>query len=171
MRVIFMGTPDLRAVPSLQALLDHGYEVCAVYTQPDKPKGRGPQASAAAGEGAGAGPRNSRAAARHPPQRRRCRRKSGNGTPTSFVVVAYGKILPQGGAGHAPAGGASMCTVLCCPKYRGAAPIQWTVLNGDKTAGRHHHVYGRGHGYPVTCFSKRKLRWERKRPLASCLTG
>ena len=40
MRVIFMGTPDF-AVPSLQALLDHGYEVCAVYTQPDKPKGRG----------------------------------------------------------------------------------------------------------------------------------
>ena len=40
MRVIFMGTPDF-AVPSLQALLDHRYEVCAVYTQPDKPKGRG----------------------------------------------------------------------------------------------------------------------------------
>ena len=40
MRIVFMGTPDF-AVPCLQALLDHGYDVCGVFTQPDKPKGRG----------------------------------------------------------------------------------------------------------------------------------
>lgn len=132
MRVIFMGTPDF-AVPSLQALLDHGYEVCAVYTQPDKPKGRGHKLQPP--------PVKELALAREIPVLQPAILRSGEvqeeirkWNADVIVVVAYGKILPKAVLDMPRLGCINVHGSLL-PKYRGAAPIQWTVLNGDKTAG------------------------------------
>ena len=132
MRVIFMGTPDF-AVPSLQALLDHGYEVCAVYTQPDKPKGRGHKLQPP--------PVKELALAREIPVLQPATLRSGEvqeeirqWNADVIVVVAYGKILPKAVLDIPRLGCVNVHGSLL-PKYRGAAPIQWTVLNGDKTAG------------------------------------
>lgn len=132
MRVIFMGTPDF-AVPSLQALLDHGYEVCAVYTQPDKPKGRGHKLQPP--------PVKELALAREIPVLQPTTLRSGEvqeeirqWNADVIVVVAYGKILPKAVLDMPRLGCINVHGSLL-PKYRGAAPIQWTVLNGDKTAG------------------------------------
>ena len=132
MRVIFMGTPDF-AVPSLQALLDHGYEVCAVYTQPDKPKGRGHKLQPP--------PVKELALTREIPVLQPATLRSGEVqeeirqcNADVIVVVAYGKILPKAVLDMPRLGCINVHGSLL-PKYRGAAPIQWTVLNGDKTAG------------------------------------
>lgn len=132
MRVIFMGTPDF-AVPSLQALLDHGYEVCAVYTQPDKPKGRGHKLQPP--------PVKELALAREIPVLQPTTLRSGEvqeeirqWNADVIVVVAYGKIFPKAVLDMPRLGCINVHGSLL-PKYRGAAPIQWTVLNGDKTAG------------------------------------
>ena len=132
MRVIFMGTPDF-AVPSLQALLDHGYEVCAVYTQPDKPKGRGHKLQPP--------PVKELALAREIPVLQPATLRSSEvqeeirqWNADVIVVVAYGKILPKAVLDMPRLGCVNVHGSLL-PKYRGAAPIQWTVLNGDKTAG------------------------------------
>ena len=93
MRVVFMGTPDF-AVPSLQKLLDAGFEVCAVYTQPDKPKGRGHKLQA---------PPVKELALQHeipvfqPTSLRKeeVQQELQSFQPDVIVVVAYGKILPK----------------------------------------------------------------------------
>ena len=132
MRVVFMGTPDF-AVPSLQILLDHGYEVCAVYTQPDKPKGRGHKLQA---------PPVKELALQHqipvfqPATLRKeeVQAEIRSWNPDVIVVVAYGKLLPKAVL-DAPKLGCVNVHGSLLPQYRGAAPIQWTVLNGDKVAG------------------------------------
>lgn len=132
MRVIFMGTPDF-AVPSLEKLLTGGYEVCAVYTQPDKPKGRGHKLQP---------PPVKELALRHEIpvfQPATLRNEEVQAEIRSWdadviVVVAYGKILPKAVL-DAPRLGCINVHGSLLPKYRGAAPIQWTVINGDKTAG------------------------------------
>lgn len=132
MRVVFMGTPDF-AVPSLELLIRHGYEVCAVYTQPDKPKGRGHKLQA---------PPVKELALRHnipvfQPVNLRgedTQREIQAWNADVIVVVAYGKLLPKAVL-DAPKLGCVNVHGSLLPKYRGAAPIQWTVLNGDKTAG------------------------------------
>lgn len=132
MRVVFMGTPDF-AVPSLQKLLDAGFEVCAVYTQPDKPKGRGHKLQA---------PPVKELALRHeipvfqPASLRKeeVQQELKSFQPDVIVVVAYGKILPKAVL-DLPRLGCINVHGSLLPKYRGAAPIQWTVINGDGTGG------------------------------------
>ena len=132
MRVVFIGTPDF-AVPSLQILLDHGYEVCAVYTQPDKPKGRGHKLQP---------PPVKELALQHqipvfqPATLRKeeVQAEIRSWNPDVIVVVAYGKLLPKAVL-DAPKLGCVNVHGSMLPQYRGAAPIQWTVLNGDKVAG------------------------------------
>ena len=132
MRVIFMGTPDF-AEASLEKLIRDGFEICAVYTQPDKARGRGMQTSFS--------------------PVKECALQNGIPIlqPTSFrdqdvieklrefkadiiAVVAYGKILPDDVLNAAKYGAVNLHGSLL-PKYRGAAPIQWAVLNGDTKTG------------------------------------
>ena len=128
MRVVFMGTPDF-AVPCLQALLDAGHEVCGVYTQPDKPVGRKqiltpPPVKTLALE-------NSIPV--YQPETFRDAETVAelqNLQPELIVVVAYGKLLPKSVLDIPPYGCVNVHGSLL-PKYRGAAPIQWAVLNGD----------------------------------------
>lgn len=132
MRIVFMGTPDF-AEESLRALLDAGEDVAAVFTQPDKPRGRGMRESFS--------PVKALAAERGIPVYQPVTFKDGAATellrtlaPELLVVVAYGRILPQAFLDVAKYGSINVHGSLL-PKYRGAAPIQWAVLNGDKTTG------------------------------------
>lgn len=132
MRVVFMGTPDF-AVPSLQKLLDRGENVCAVFTQPDKPKGRGHKLQA---------PPVKELALEHniPVYQPATLRDEAAQTilkdlaPEVIIVAAYGKLLPKAVLDLPPHGCINVHGSLL-PKYRGAAPIQWAVINGEKTAG------------------------------------
>ena len=131
MRVVFMGSPDF-AVPALDALIAH-HQVALVLTQPDKPAGRGkklvPPAVKVAAEAAGlpiAQPRSARA-----PELARMLRETG---AELAVVVAYGKILPREVLEAFPRGCINIHASLL-PRYRGAAPIQWAVINGESETG------------------------------------
>lgn len=132
MRIVFMGTPDF-AVPSLQALLDAGHEVCAVYTQPDKPQGRRqiltvpPVKELAVRHGI---PVYQPKTLKSEEEQARLRALA----PTLIAVVAYGKLLPGAVLDIPPRGCVNVHGSLL-PRWRGAAPIQWTVIAGDKTAG------------------------------------
>lgn len=132
MRIVFMGTPDF-AVPCLQALLDAGHEVCGVYTQPDKPKGRGytlmpPPVKVLA--------QQERILVFQPKTLRTPEAAEQLRTlaPEAVVVVAYGKILPKEILAI-PSKGCINVHASLLPAYRGAAPIQWSVLNGDAETG------------------------------------
>ncbi len=132
MRVIFMGTPDF-AVPSLQALLDRGDDICAVFTQPDKPKGRGHKLQP---------PPVKELALRHSlpvlqPDTLRdeaVQESIAELEPDAIIVVAYGKLLPPKVL-SVPRLGCINVHGSLLPKYRGAAPIQWAVIKGEKTTG------------------------------------
>ena len=132
MRVVFMGTPDFAAA-SLQKLLDEGFEVAGVFTQPDKPKGRGmdlafsPVKELALRAGLPV----------FQPEKMRdgtALRQVQDLKPDILVVVAYGRLLPDEILAAAPYGAVNVHGSLL-PKYRGSAPIQWAVLNGDKVTG------------------------------------
>ena len=132
MRIVFMGTPDF-AEESLRALLEAGEDVAAVFTQPDKPRGRGMRESCS--------PVKALAAERGIPVYQPVTFKDGAATellrtlaPELLVVVADGRILPQAFLDVAKYGSINVHGSLL-PKYRGAAPIQWAVLNGDNTTG------------------------------------
>lgn len=132
MRIVFMGTPDF-AVPSLKRLIADGHEVAAVYTQPDKPKNRGMKLTA---------PPVKMVALEHDipvlqPVKVRDEaviRELAGFAPELIVVVAYGKILPREIFEMAPKGCINVHSSLL-PKYRGAAPINWAVINGEKETG------------------------------------
>lgn len=132
MRIVFMGTPDF-AVPCLEKLIEAKHEVVGVFSQPDKPVGRKQILT--------------------PPEVKVCAMKYNipvyqpekikgsnaldiiNGLkPDIIVVVAYGKILPKEILTAAEYGCINVHASLL-PKYRGAAPIQWAVLNGDEITG------------------------------------
>ncbi len=132
MKVVFMGTPDF-AVPCLERLLTEGHEVSLVVTRADQPKGRGHKMT--------------------PPPVKECALSHGLPVlqPTTlkddevydrlkaesadvFVVVAYGRILPQRVL-NLPRYGCINIHASLLPKYRGAAPIQWAVLNGETESG------------------------------------
>jgi len=127
-----MGTPDF-AVPSLQALLDAGHEVCAVITQPDKPKGRGytltppPVKELAVQRGIPVFQPSTLRGVDAAEQIRALR-------PDGIVVTAYGKLLPKAIL-DIPRFGCINVHASLLPKYRGAAPIQWSVINGDAVTG------------------------------------
>lgn len=132
MRIVFMGTPDF-AVPSLEALLRRGHEIAAVYTQPDKPKGRGHKLLPP--------PVKVLALEHNIPvcQPTTLRNAEAVETlrayePELIVVAAYGKILPPDVL-TIPLRGCINVHGSLLPQYRGAAPIQWAVLNGDKISG------------------------------------
>ena len=132
MRIVFMGTPDF-AVPSLQALLDAGHEVCAVYTQPDKPQGRKQVLTAP--------PVKELALQHHIPVYQPATLKNEDEqaklralAPDAIIVVAYGKLLPKAVLDIPPRGCINVHGSLL-PRWRGAAPIQWSVIAGDEKAG------------------------------------
>jgi methionyl-tRNA formyltransferase len=132
MRLVFFGTPAF-AVPSLHALLARGHEIAAVFTQPDRPAGRG-QASRVSPVKRVALERGLRIeqpeTLRDPAVVERLRALA----PEAIVVAAYGKILPKSLLDPPPRGAINVHASLL-PKYRGAAPIQRAILAGDPTTG------------------------------------
>ena len=132
MRIVFMGTPDFAAA-SLKKLIDEKYYIAAVFTQPDKPRDRGMKLSYS--------PVKELALENNIPVYQPTRLRDGTATeliksldPDILVVVAYGRILPDDML-EVPKYGAINVHASLLPKYRGAAPIQWAVLNGDKITG------------------------------------
>lgn len=132
MNILFMGTPDF-AVPCLDILVKEGHNICGVVTQPDKPKGRGHKLS--------------------PPPVKVYAQEKGIAVfqpqtlkdgailhlleelkPELIVVVAYGKILPEYILNF-PKYSCINVHASLLPKYRGAAPIQWSVINGEAETG------------------------------------
>ena len=133
MKIVFMGTPDFAEV-SLQALIDANYNIEAVVTNPDRPKGRGMKMLYS--------PVKELAVSKNIPvfQPEKVRNniefieKIKSINPDVICVVAYGKILPKEIL-EIPKYGCINVHASLLPKYRGAAPIQWAVLNGDKETG------------------------------------
>ena len=132
MRIVFMGTPDFAAA-SLQKLIDEGFDVVGVFTQPDKPKGRGMELSFS--------PVKELALRAGLPVYQPEKMRDGTALtilrelrPDILVVVAYGRILPDDMLALPRCGAVNVHGSLL-PKYRGAAPIQWAVLNGDRVTG------------------------------------
>lgn len=132
LKIVFMGTPDF-AVPCLARILEDGYEVAGVFTQPDKPVGRHQTLTPP--------PVKRLALERGIPVYQPAKLRDGTAlaileelAPDLIVVVAYGRILPKDILDCPPLGCVNVHGSIL-PKYRGAAPIQWTVINGDETAG------------------------------------
>ena len=130
--LIFLGTPSF-AVPTLEAIVAEGHRVPAVFTQPDRPKGRGGQVAASPVK---------EAALRlglpvHQPERVRrpeVVEQLQHLNPDAMVVVGYGQIIPQSII-DIPRRGIINVHASLLPKYRGAAPIQWAIANGEKRTG------------------------------------
>lgn len=132
MRILFMGTPDF-AARALQDLYDYNYDICGVFTQPDKPKNRGMKLEES--------PVKKLAVAHGTPVYQPVKLRDGEAmriveelAPDLIAVVAYGKILPTDILAYPKCGCINIHGSIL-PKYRGAAPIQWAVLNGDKVTG------------------------------------
>ena len=132
MRVIFMGTPDF-AVASLEKIIEAGHEVVLAVTQPDKPKGRGK---------AFAFPPVKECAVAHGIEVFQPKRIKDDANveylkkykPDIIIVAAFGQILPKRIL-DLPKYGCVNVHASLLPKYRGAAPIQWAVINGDEVTG------------------------------------
>lgn len=168
MRIVYMGTPDI-AVPTLRYLAESKHQVVGVLTQPDRPKGRGhhtiPTAVKAAaleydipvyqplslrkGEDAAAALETLRQL-----------------NPDLIVVLAYGQILPKEVL-ELPKYGCINLHASLLPAYRGAAPIQWVILNGETKTGVTAQQMGEGLD-TGDMLVKRKQRSVRKRPQKSC---
>ncbi len=132
MKIVYMGTPDF-AVEPLKALIESDYEVVGVFTQPDKPVGRKAVLTPP--------PVKVLAEENNIPVFQPDTLKNGVGVeilknlnPDIVIVVAYGKLLPKDFLEFAKYGCINIHGSVL-PKYRGAAPIQWCVLNGEKYAG------------------------------------
>ena len=132
MDIVFMGTPEF-AVPCLERLVADGHNVKGVFTQPDKPKGRGHKMQFP--------PVKECAVSHDIPVFQPTKMRDGEALkileelkPELIIVVAYGKILPKEILEFPKYGCVNMHASLL-PKYRGAAPIQWCVLNGEKESG------------------------------------
>ncbi len=132
MRIVFMGTPDF-SVPALEALVKGGHQVIAAVTQPDKPKGRGkavlmtPVKEKALEMGI---PVYQPVKVREP----EFVKTLADLAPDVIVVVAFGQILPKSIL-EIPRYGCVNIHASLLPKYRGAAPIQWAVIDGEKETG------------------------------------
>jgi len=132
MRIVFMGTPE-SAVPSLRRLVDDGHEIVAVWTQPDKPAGRGNKMHQS--------PIKEFALQPNLPIQQPAKVKTAEAKELFashkmdlVVVVAYGKILPAEFL-TAPKHGCINVHFSLLPKYRGAAPVNWAIVNGEKETG------------------------------------
>lgn len=132
MRIVFMGTPDFAVAP-LKAMIEAGYEIAAVVTQPDKQKGRGkeiqmtPVKECAVSYGI---PVLQPVRLREPEAVNELRQYQAD----LFVVAAFGQILSEEIL-TMPKFGCVNIHASLLPKYRGAAPIQWVILNGEKETG------------------------------------
>ena len=132
MRILFMGTPEF-AVASLKALVEAGHEICGVFTQPDKPKNRGHKLTFS--------PVKEYALSQNLPVYQPLKLRDGTALalvqelhPELIVVAAYGRILPEDILNMPPYGSINVHSSIL-PKYRGSAPINWAVLNGEKVTG------------------------------------
>ena len=131
MRILFMGTPEF-AVASLKRLVEDGHDVCGVFTQPDRPKNRGMKLMFS--------PVKEYALTQNIPVYQPLKMRDGEALgivnelqPELIVVVAYGRILPEEIL-NAPKYGSINVHSSLLPKYRGAAPINWAILDGlDET--------------------------------------
>ncbi len=141
MRLVFMGTPDF-AVPCLEALIEAGHEIVAVYSQPDKPVGRKQLLEPTAVKKCAIRyniPVYQPITLRNQEQLELMRSHS----PQAVAVVAYGKLIPADMLKLAPLGFVNVHGSIL-PKYRGAAPIQWAVVNGEKETGVSTMLLGEG---------------------------
>lgn len=131
LRIVFMGTPAF-ALPSLQMLLDEGYQVVAAFTQPDRPKGRGHKMIAPPvkqlAQQAGIPVYQYEKVSREGVEQLKAL------APDLLITVAYGQILSREVLAVPPLGCINVHASLL-PKYRGAAPIEWAVINGEPKAG------------------------------------
>ena len=133
MKVVFMGTPDF-SVGTLKAIVEAGHEVAAVVTQPDKPKGRGKELLMT--------PVKAEAVKHDIPvfQPERVRKNEEfleelkKLAPDVIVVVAFGQLLPVSVL-TLPKYGCVNVHASLLPMYRGAAPLQWVIINGEKVSG------------------------------------
>ena len=130
-KIIFLGTPQF-AVPALEALIDEGYEILAVVTQPDRPKGRGQKLT----------PSPVKVLAQENNLQILQPERLDDSfldillslRPDLLVVVAFGQIIPGRVLGSAKWGGINVHASLL-PRYRGSAPIQWAIINNEKKTG------------------------------------
>src|SRR5271156_6202420 len=132
MVLIFLGTPAF-AVPTLERIVAAGHRVLAVFTQPDRPKGRGGQLNASPVKEAALRlglPVYQPERIRRPEVVEQLRRMR----PDAMVVVGYGQIIPQAIIDIPPRGIINVHASLL-PQYRGAAPIQWAIANGETRTG------------------------------------
>lgn len=132
MRIIFMGTPDF-SVGTLEAIIEAGHEVALVVTQPDKPKGRGKEMQVT--------PVKACALAHNIPvfqpmkvREAQCVEKLQEYQADITVVIAFGQILPKEVLELTPYGCVNVHASLL-PKYRGAAPLQWSIIDGEEVTG------------------------------------
>ena len=132
MRILFMGTPDF-AVASLRRLVEDGHEICGVFTQPDKPKNRGHKLLPT--------PVKEYALSQNLPVYQPEKMRDGTAltivqelAPELIVVAAYGRILPVDIL-KTPKYGSINVHASILPKYRGAAPINWAILNDEPETG------------------------------------
>ena len=132
MRILFMGTPDF-AVASLKRLVEDGHDICGVFTQPDKPKNRGHKLAFS--------PVKEYALSQDLAVYQPLKMRDGEAmsiveelAPELIVVAAYGKILPEDILNYPKYGSINVHSSLL-PKYRGAAPINWAILDGEEETG------------------------------------
>ena len=132
MRIVFMGTPDF-SVPALKALVEAGHQVIAVVTQPDKPKGRGKEVQMT--------PVKIQAMEYGIPVYQPAKVREASFVEVLkgleadvYVVIAFGQILPKAVL-ELPKYGCINIPASLLPKYRGAAPIQWCVIDGEGETG------------------------------------
>jgi len=131
-KIVFMGTPDF-AVPSLQALYDAGHEIAGVFTQPDRPAGRGNRITASPVKSF-AESMNLRIFQPEKIKNPEAVESVIKLEPDCLVVVAYGQVLPPDILEYPKYGCVNVHASLL-PAYRGAAPIHWAVINGDTKTG------------------------------------
>jgi methionyl-tRNA formyltransferase len=132
MKIVFMGTPEI-AVPCLEKMIDEKHEILGVVTQPDKPKGRGKKLTMSPIK---------ELAVKHDidvyqPMRARDEEfinEIRSLSPDLIIVVAFGQILPKEIL-EIPKFGCVNVHVSLLPKYRGAAPINWVIINGEEKTG------------------------------------
>src|SRR5271169_2139349 len=133
MKLVFCGTPQF-AVPTLLALIDASHEIALILTQPDRPSGRGMQLVAPPvkqmAEAAGLEVFQPEKIKNNQELRERLTAIA----PDAIIVVAYGRIIPKWMLDLPPLGNINLHGSLL-PKYRGAAPIQWAVANGEAVTG------------------------------------
>ena len=133
MKLVFCGTPQF-AEPTLRTLVETGFEVALVVTQPDKPKGRGLELTSSPVRKTAEELGLSAVQPEKIKHNDEFRAQMAAIAPQAIVVVGYGKIIPQWMIDLPPLGNINLHASLL-PKYRGAAPIQWAIASGERVTG------------------------------------